>query len=70
LTSPEKNDLVQYVEHSEFVEDREYEQIAENLRAGKAVYRIDTFYRIAGANITRFEETEKSQVNPSDFGVD
>lgn len=48
LISPEDNGLVQYVENGELVDDRSYDQIVENLRAGKAIHRFDAYYRIAG----------------------
>ena len=68
LVSPESDDLVQFLD-GEKIEDRAYEQIAESLRAKKAVYRIDAQYQIAANDIMQFGGTEKSRVNPSDFGV-
>ena len=70
LISPELDGgLVTFVEDIEGAEDRAYEQIVENLRVGKTVDLLESVFRISDANIVQIEETEKSQVNPSDFGV-
>ena len=70
LVSPEKSDLVQFVENGESVEDREYELIAEKLNAGTSVYRYDTYYRIDGDGVAQLGEARQSAVDPSDFGVE
>ena len=70
LVSPEKSDLVQFVENGELIEDREYELIAEKLSAGTSVYRYDTYYQLDGDAVVQHGETRKSSVDPSDFGVE
>ena len=72
LASPDvsgtREDLVEYVAN-EPVEDEAYERIADYLRSGKAVYSFESYFRITDGDISQVGETEKSRVDPTDFGV-
>ena len=69
LESPEKNDLVKFIEDDESLEDREYELLVERLSTGKSVYRYDTYFRLNGDSVVQLGETRQSAVDPSDFGI-